>query len=121
MQRRVRGLQSSFRHLLGLFCPFVHRADLYIRYVIIMLATEQFLFMHVYVTYLCVCASITIPIEQPIAVFVHRKNDFAKIFKNLTRYRSKNNFVGPSKESCRTLKHNEQCLQKVLTFYYQLI
>ena len=59
MQRRVRGLQSSFRHLLGLFCPFVHRADLYIRYVIIMLATEQFLFMHVYVTYLCVCASTT--------------------------------------------------------------
>jgi len=28
---------------------------------------------------------------------VHGKNGFTKIFKNLTRYRSKNNFVGPSK------------------------
>jgi len=28
---------------------------------------------------------------------VHRKNDFAKILKNLTRYRSENNFVWSSK------------------------
>jgi len=29
------------------------------------------------------------------SVQLHRKNDFAEISKNLTRYRSENNFVGP--------------------------
>jgi len=27
----------------------------------------------------------------------HEKNDFAKLFKNLTRYECENNFIGPSK------------------------
>jgi len=27
----------------------------------------------------------------------NKKNDFAEIFKNVVRYRSENNFVGPSK------------------------
>jgi len=26
---------------------------------------------------------------------IHGKNDFAEVFKNLARYRSENNFVGP--------------------------
>jgi len=28
---------------------------------------------------------------------LHGKNDFAEVSKNLTGYKSKNNFVGPSK------------------------
>jgi len=35
---------------------------------------------------------------------VHGKNGFAGIFKNLASYRSENNFVGPSKWLCKTLK-----------------
>jgi len=30
-------------------------------------------------------------------IYEHRKNNFVKIFKNLIRYKSKNNFVDPSK------------------------
>jgi len=29
-----------------------------------------------------------------LALFLHEKSDFAKIFKNLAKYRCKNNFVG---------------------------
>jgi len=30
-------------------------------------------------------------------IYMHRKNSFAEVSKNLTRYRSENNFVRPSK------------------------
>jgi len=35
--------------------------------------------------------------SETILIFVHEKNGFAEISKNLVRYRSENNFVGPSK------------------------
>jgi len=35
---------------------------------------------------------------------IHGKNGSATVSKNLARYRSENNFVGPSKQLCRTLK-----------------
>jgi len=36
---------------------------------------------------------------------IHRKNDFAEIFKNLSKYRSENNFVGLSNNYAKT--HDE--------------
>jgi len=41
-------------------------------------------------------------------MYLHGKNDFARIFKDLDRYKSENNFVEPSKQLCKNLKHNEQ-------------
>ena len=38
-----------------------------------------------------------------LALFLHEKSDFAKILKNLAKYRSKNNFVD-LKSLCRILK-----------------
>jgi len=41
------------------------------------------------------------------------RNDFAKISKNLVRYKFENNFVEP-KQLCRKLKHDDQCCKKFL-------
>jgi len=36
-------------------------------------------------------------ISKLFILFMHEKNDFAKVFKNLSRKKSENNFVGLSK------------------------
>ena len=35
--------------------------------------------------------------ERIVLLKYHGENDFVEVFKNLARYRSENNFVGPSK------------------------
>jgi len=40
---------------------------------------------------------IRIYISKLFILFIHEKNDFAKVSKNLSGYRSENNFVGLSK------------------------
>jgi len=38
-----------------------------------------------------------IALTSTIKKYMHEKNDFAEVSKNLTSYRSENNFAGPSK------------------------
>jgi len=38
---------------------------------------------------------------------MHEKNDFSEISKNVGRYRSENNFIGPSKYLYRKLKYDK--------------
>jgi len=47
---------------------------------------------------------------------INPEKNLVEISRNLARYRSKNNFVGPSK-LCRKLKHDKKkMLQKILIF-----
>jgi len=54
-------------------------------------------------------------------ISVHGKKNFTEMFKNLLfiiykGYRVENNFVELLKLLCKTIKYNEQMLQKIMTF-----
>jgi len=52
---------------------------------------------------------------ESISKFVHGKNGFAKVSKNLARYSSENNFVGPSNyiEALKTMLQDKSSNNKV--------
>ena len=50
-------------------------------------------YISIYLLYhICLCKKVRV-----FKYNLHRKKDFVEVFKNLARYRSKNNFVGLSK------------------------